>query len=361
MSTHPTGASRHRIGVLGLGGYLPPRIRDNSEVARHAGVSPDWISERTGVHARHVAAPGQAASDLATAAVHAATEAAGIEPGDLSLLICATSTPDELGPATACRIQAALGAHSAVALDVSAACSGWLFGTKVAHDWLAGAARPGYAAVVGVEAYSKFLDPTDRATSVLFADGAAATVLGPVPDPYGFTDFALGSDGTRADYVLIPAGGSRMPADTGTLRGGAHRIRMDGRAVSHFMDDIFPRIVADALERNGLTVEDIACLACHQPNPAALRRLAARVGVPADRLVVIGDRVGNIGAASTPYALATAAAHDLLHPGDRVLLTVFGAGMTWGTALLHWSGARAVGIDTAHAATDTDDERLPTS
>ncbi|MFE9017987.1 3-oxoacyl-ACP synthase III family protein [Streptomyces sp. NPDC007808] len=357
MSTRPNGMSRHRIGVLGLGGHLPRRVRANSEVARAAGVSPEWISERTGVHARHVAAPGEAASDLAAAAVRSATRAAGIEPGDLSLLICATSTPDELGPATACRIQAALGAREAVALDVSAACSGWLFGTKVAHDWLAGSERPGYAAVVGVEAYSKFLDPTDRATSVLFADGAAATVLGPVPHPYGFTDFALGSDGTRADYVLIPAGGSRMPADPGTLRGGDHRIRMDGRAVSHFMDQIFPRIVADALDRNGLTLDDLACLASHQPNPAALRRLAARVGVPEDRLVIIGDRVGNIGAASAPYALATAAAQDRLRPGDRVLLTVFGAGMTWGTALLHWSGARSVGIDIARTPVDTDHER----
>jgi 3-oxoacyl-[acyl-carrier-protein] synthase-3 len=186
-------------------------------------------------------------------------------------------------------------------------------------------------------------------------------VLGEVPEPDGFTDFALGSDGTRADYVLIPAGGSRIPADTRTLRCGAHHIRMDGRAVSHFMDAIVPRIVADALDRNGLTLQDIACLASHQPNPAALRRLAERVGVPAERLVIVGDRVGNIGAASAPYALATAAARDQLHLGDRVLLTVFGAGMTWGTALLRWSGARAAGIDTARTPAGTDNGRLFTS
>ncbi|MBH0243270.1 ketoacyl-ACP synthase III, partial [Streptomyces cavourensis] len=200
-----------RIGVLGLGTHLPAGVRDNEEVARDAGVTAQWIGERTGVLTRHVAGPDEAASDLAAHAVRSAVEAAGIGIADVGLLVCATSTPDELGPSTACRVQALVGAHRAVALDVGAACSGWLFAAKVAYDWLRGSERDGYAVVVGVEAYSKFLDPTDRGTSVLFADGAAATVLGPVAEGHGFADFRLGSDGTQAGLVLIPGGRSELP------------------------------------------------------------------------------------------------------------------------------------------------------
>ncbi|MBC3839722.1 ketoacyl-ACP synthase III [Streptacidiphilus sp. 4-A2] len=322
-----------------MGTYLPERIRTNEEVARTTGVTAEWISERTGVHTRHVAAPGQASSDLAAAAVSAALTAAGVRPDQLDLLVCATSTPDELGPSTGCRIQGLLGADHAVAMDVSAACSGWLFAAKVAHDWLSSDPSVRFAAVVGVETYSKFLDPADRGTAVLFADGAAAAVLGPVEPPYGFTDFAFGSDGTLADQVLIPAGGSRHPASGASLRDGGHFIRMEGRAVGAFIADVFPELVRRALERNRLELADIDCLAAHQPNPALLRRLSRQLGLPDDRVVVVGDRVGNIGAASAPFALASAATLGRLHHGATVLISVFGAGMTWGSSLLTWSGA----------------------
>lgn len=327
-----------RIGVWGTGSYLPGRIRTNEEVAEAIGVTPEWIRDRTGVRARHVAAADEAASDLAAAAVRSAAEAAGVDPADIGLLVCATSTPDELGPSTACRIQGLLKASKAVALDVSAACSGWLFAAKVAHDWLRENPGLGFAAVVGVEAYSKFLDPADRGTAVLFADGAAAAVLGPVPEPYGFADFEFGSDGSLADLVLIPAGGSRRPASQATLQDGGHSIRMDGRAVSHFIKDVFPRLVRDSLHRNGLELRDIDRIVAHQPNPVLLRTLAQQIGISEDQLVIVGDEVGNIGAASSPYALATAA-RGALSPGDTVLITVFGAGMTWGSALLTWYGA----------------------
>ncbi|MDN3029283.1 ketoacyl-ACP synthase III [Streptomyces sp. S.PB5] len=335
-----TGAAdRRRVGVLGMGTFLPPRVRTNAEVARDAGITAEWISLRTGVRERHVAAPDEAASDLAAHAVRAAADAAGIGVRDLGLLVCATSTPDELGPSTACRIQAALGASRAVALDVGAACSGWLFAAKVAHDWLLASPEIRYAAVVGVEVYSKFLDPADRGTAVLFADGAAASVLAPVAHPQGFAHLALGSDGTLADRVLIPAGGSRLPAAEATVARGEHRIRMDGRTISRFVTEVFPRLITGTLDRAGLRIEDIDRVVAHQPNPVLLRRIGAELGIPADRLVVVGDEVGNIGAASTPYALAAAAPG--LRAGDRVLLAVFGAGMTWGSGLLTWSGAPA--------------------
>lgn len=356
-----TGPAVERgIGVLGMGTYLPRATRTNAEVARATGVSAEWISERTGVHTRHIAAPHQAASDLAAAAVRSAAAAAGIDPRAIDLLVCATSTPDELGPSTACRIQALVGADRAVALDVGAACSGWLFATKVAHDWLRADSSVRHAAVVGVETYSKFLDPADRGTAVLFADGAAAAVLGAVDPPNGFTDFTLGSDGTLADHVLIPAGGSRAPASADTLADGGHHIHMDGRAVSHFISDTFPRQVRAALERGGLEISDIDRLIAHQPNPVLLRRLGRELGLADDRVTVIGDAVGNIGAASTPFALATAAGTAPgLRPGDLVLITVFGAGMTWGTALLRWSGAPAL-LTAAAAQRAALLERLPT-
>ncbi|MGG7575422.1 3-oxoacyl-ACP synthase III family protein [Streptomyces sirii] len=333
-----------RIGVVGMGTYLPRTTRTNQDVAAAAGVTPEWISRRTGVHTRHVADPAEAASDLAAAAVRAAVAAANIDIDQVDVLIAATSTPDELGPSTACRVQALTGARHAVALDVSAACAGWLFAARVAHDWLRGNRGSRYAAVVGVEAYSKFIDPADRGTAVLFADGAAAAILGPVPGGGGFTDFRLGSDGTGAHHVLIPAGGSRIPASPATLGAHRHHIHMDGRAVRDFIARIFPQLVNEALVRNRLRLEDIDAYITHQPNPVLLRDLGEHIGIPPERLVIVGDEVGNIGAASAPYALATAASRGLLPRGGRILLAVFGAGVTWGSALLTWTGAPAIRI-----------------
>ncbi|GAB2720444.1 3-oxoacyl-ACP synthase III family protein [Kitasatospora kifunensis] len=344
MSSTGAAAPPPAIGVLGMGTYLPTEIRRNEDIAQAAGVTARWITERTGVLRRHVAAPQQAASDLASEAVSAACRAAGLAPGQLGLVIAATSTPDELGPATACRIQARIGAHHATALDVSAACSGWLFATRVAHDWLRAEPELRYAAVVGVEAYSKFLDPTDRGTAVLFADGAAAAVLGPVAPGAGFAGFQLGSDGRGAHHVLIPAGGSREPASPQSLAEGHHRIRMDGRAVRDFIVEVFPRLVHGTLQRHGLDLLDIDAFVTHQPNPVLLRSIGADLGIPAERLHIVADRTGNLGAASTPFALATAAGRGALRPGARVLVCVFGAGLTWGSTLLTWTGAPAVDV-----------------
>ncbi|MFG2885446.1 3-oxoacyl-ACP synthase III family protein [Streptomyces sp. NPDC048297] len=344
MSTAPG------IGVLGMGSHLPTRIRTNKEITDTLGLPSGWILERTGIRERRVAAADEAASDMAAAAVRSALEAAGRDPSDLGLLVCATSTPDELGPSTACRIQGLLGAKQAVAFDVAAACSGWLFAAKTAHDWLRQAPGTGYAAVVGVEAYSKFLAPGDRGTSVLFGDGAAAAILGPVPAQEGFGDFHFGSDGTLADWVLIPGGGSRRPASPDTLGQGDHYIHMDGRAVSRFIQETFPRLVHGALARNNLTLDDIDCVIAHQPNPILLRTLGDQLGIGDDRMIIVGDEVGNIGSASAPYALTAAADRHALRPGDRVLITVFGAGMTWGSALLNWSGAPAVSAAPARTA-----------
>jgi 3-oxoacyl-(acyl-carrier-protein) synthase III len=329
------------VGILGTGGFLPTRIRSNEEVAAAARVTTEWIVERTGVHRRHVIGPGQATSDLAAGAVRAALDSAGLTAQDLDLLILTTSTPDELGPSTACRVQALLGAHRAVAFDVSAACSGWLFGARVAHDWLRAGTGERYAAVVGCEAYTPFVDPGNRATAVLFADGAGAAILGRVPVGQGFAPIMLGSDGRHAGDVLIPAGGSRRPASPETVAQGGHLIHMDGRAVRDFILEIFPKAAASALQRSGLDPQDIDLVVTHQPNPILLRRACEEAGLGTDRLVVVGDEVGNIGAGSLPYGLAKADADGRLKPGDRVLVVAFGAGLTWGSTILTWTGTGA--------------------
>ncbi|MFJ2885134.1 beta-ketoacyl-ACP synthase 3 [Streptomyces sp. NPDC087305] len=328
------------IGVLATGSCLPERILTNDEVAEAAGVNPDWIVQRTGVLRRHIAEPEQAASDLAAEAVRKALTAAGLPASALGLLVLATSTPDELGPSTACRVQALVGADNAVAFDVAAACSGWLFAARVARDWLRSGTGERYAAVVGVEVYSRFVDPADRATAVLFADGAAATILGPVPPGTGFAPIRLGSDGTGAGDVLIPAGGSRLPASPQTVAEGRHKVHMDGRVVRDFILRIFPKVLGDALDRNGLRLADIDLLVSHQPNPLLLRRAAADAGLPEDRVVIVGHEVGNIGAASLPYALAGADHDGRLRTGSRVLVTAFGAGLTWGSTVLTWTRTR---------------------
>ncbi|WP_416970979.1 3-oxoacyl-ACP synthase III family protein [Streptomyces sp. 4F14] len=331
------------VGVVGAGSYLPARRRTNDEVAVAAGVSAEWIAGRTGVLARHAAAPEEAASDLGAAALKSALAAAHLEVEQLDVIVVATSTPDELGPATACRVQALVGARQAVALDVTAACSGWLFGARVARDWLAQDPSARYAAVVGVEAYSKFVDPTDRATASLFGDGAAATLLGPVAEGRGFGAFTLGSDGRYADHAMIAAGGSRLPVTRG------QRITMNGKGVRDFILDVFPRMLAQALGRGRVTLDEVALVVTHQPNPVLLQRAAREMGVTDRQLVVVGDEVGNIGAANIPYALAKAASDGRLRDGDLVVLIAFGGGVTWGTTLLRWSGASAVRVAPALA------------
>ncbi|WP_194837699.1 3-oxoacyl-ACP synthase III family protein [Nocardia sp. XZ_19_369] len=330
-------SSNRAIGVLGAGGFVPPQVRTNEEVADDlTGVTPEWIVERTGIYQRHVSSDGQSASDLAVEAVRNALDAAGLDAGDLDLIIVTTSTPDELGPSTACRVQALLQAHQAVAFDVSAACTGWLFGTRVAVDYLCAGTGARCAVVVGVEAYSHFLDSEDRATAVLFGDGAGATILGPVPAGTGFSPIELGSDGDHAGDVLIPAGGSKRPASPDTLEQGQHVIHMDGRAVRDFILEIFPKAAATALRGAGLTADQIDVIVTHQPNPVLLRTACAEAGFDVDRLVIVGDMVGNIGAGSVPYALAKASAEGQLHAGDRILIVGFGAGVTWGSTVLTW-------------------------
>lgn len=326
------------VVISGVGGYLPSEEVTNYQIAERAGVSADWIAQRTGVRTRRRAAPDEATSDLAARAAEKALASAGRRPEELGLIVSATSLPDELGPSVACRIQGGLGALNAVAMDVGAACSGFLYALEVARCWLH--ARPGAppVLVVGAEVYSRFVDPADRGTASIFADGAGAVVLTTGDTGEGLAPIRLGADGRGADLVGVFSGGTRRPASTETVGSGEHTIRMNGRAISDFTLRQFPLMVRECLEDNDLSLEDIALVVSHQPNPLLLKKAAAQAGIPEDKIVITGDRVGNIGAGSVPFGLAHAQATGRLRHGDRVLLLAFGAGMTWGCGLLTWSG-----------------------
>ncbi|MFE7992723.1 3-oxoacyl-ACP synthase III family protein [Streptomyces shenzhenensis] len=335
FAVHEQGTS---IGITGIGTYLPPRVRTFADTATMVGMPEQWVLERTGIRSRHVADDDQATSDMAAQAVSSALMSAGLTAEQLGLILVATTTPDEPCPSTACRVQGLIGAGQAVAMDVAAACSGWLFAAKVAQAWLTSNPEVEHAVVVGSETYSRFLNPGDRATAALFGDGAAATVVSRVAGGEGFAPIILGSDGSRGDFAWIPGGGSRIPASAETVRERSHTVHMDGRAARVFVYEVFPKLVAEALARTGTHPEELAAVVAHQPNPVLLRRAYANTALPPDKLVVTGDRVGNLGAGALPHALNEAAVSKKLVPGDKVLMVAFGAGLTWGSTVLTWSG-----------------------
>ncbi|WP_431885462.1 3-oxoacyl-ACP synthase III family protein [Micromonospora wenchangensis] len=328
-------------GILATGACLPEQVVTNASLAAALGVTADWIVDRTGVHERRAAAPGEATSDLATHAARQALDRAGVDAADVGLIILGTSTPDLPLPATACRVQANLGAWGAYAMDLDAVCTGFVYALDVAHKIMRCDPAIRYAVVIGADTYSRILDYSDRRTSVLFGDGAGAVVLGRSADAAGIAYTRLGSDGRQHDLVRIPAGGSRAPASTATVAHGGHHFTMDGRAVRAFAERKLPELVADATAACGLTVADLDLLVPHQANVRLLREVTKELGFVADQVAISGTHYGNTGAASVPVTLDAAIDAGRVRPGARVLLAAFGGGMTWGSALITWPGGTA--------------------
>lgn len=329
------------LSILGVGGYVPEQVVTNGELEAAFGLGAGWIEERTGIVQRHVAAPDQATSDLAEIAARRALAAAGVDPADLGLVVVGSCTPDRLFPATACRLQHLIGARSAVAFDVSAACSGFMFALHTAVAWLQASYGVGPALVVGADVLSRFADPEDRPTKVIFGDGAGAAVVGPSPVP-GIEHLNLGSDGSLVDYVSIPAGGSQTPATLETVLAGRHYMAMRGRDVSAFVRSQLAGLLEDEMRAGGVSNREITRLVPHQPNPKLIRSVAEEAGFDSSRMVLTAERVGNIGAASVPYTLADGVARGAIRPGDKLLLAAIGAGMTWATGLLTWAPTGAL-------------------
>ncbi|MDH3473456.1 MAG: ketoacyl-ACP synthase III [Rhodospirillales bacterium] len=321
-----------RSQIAGCGSYLPDRVMSNEELARRVETSDEWISKRTGIRQRHLAAEGQVTSDLGFEAATAALAQAGLTADAVDLIVCATSTPDETFPATATRIQARLGMTRGAAFDVQAVCSGFVYGLAVADNFIR-AGQAGTALVIGAETFSRILDWDDRGTCVLFGDGAGAVVLerangaGNAADR-GLLSTHIYSDGRHHDALYVD-GGPSSTQSTGHLR-------MEGREVYRHAVVRMAEAIDTALEANGLTPGDIDWLVPHQANLRIIESMAHRLNLPQDRVVVTVDRHANTSAASIPLALSEAVADGRIREGDLVLMEAMGGGFTWGSALARW-------------------------
>jgi 3-oxoacyl-[acyl-carrier-protein] synthase-3 len=327
-----------RAAILaGLGACVPPRVVTNADLAA-AGLdtTDQWIRARTGIAQRHVADPGTATSDLAVEAGARALKSSGM--AEVDTVLVATSTPDRVCPSTAPEVASRLGLTDVAAFDVNGVCAGFVYALATASGLIAtGTAER--VLVIGAEVFTRIIDPTDRATAVLFGDGAGAVVVrAGEPDELGAVGpFDLGSDGELADILSVPAGGSRRPADADSVAERAHYLHMEGKEVYRHAVRRMVTSSKRVLERAGLGVDDVDRFVGHQANARILDAVASRLGVPEERRVLNVARYGNTSAASIPLALTDAGAQ----PGERLLLTAFGAGLSWGSALLTWPDLRA--------------------
>ncbi|MCK0208592.1 ketoacyl-ACP synthase III [Starkeya koreensis] len=319
-----------RSVVRGLGAYLPGRCLTNADLAQMVDTSDDWIVQRTGIRERHIAAEGEVTSDLALAAAKAALADAGLEPGDIDLIVLATSTPDNTFPATAVSVQAGLGITHGAAFDLQAVCSGFVYALATADNFLkSGQYRR--CLVIGAETFSRILDWSDRTTCVLFGDGAGALVLEAVRDEAdgrGVLTTHLRSDG-RFKNKLFVDGGVSSTRSVGYLR-------MEGREVFRHAVGMITDVIVDAFEATGEDAETIDWFVPHQANRRIIDASAVKLGIAPEKVVITVDRHGNTSAASIPLALAAAHADGRIKRGDLVLLEAMGGGFTWGSALVRW-------------------------
>jgi 3-oxoacyl-[acyl-carrier-protein] synthase III len=317
------------ITITGLGCKVPDRVMTNNELSQYVDTSDEWIVERTGIRERRMAAPEEALSDLALPAARAALEQAGLEGKDIDLIIVATVTPDMAFPSTGALLADQLGAKDAAAYDLSAGCTGFMYALAQGYGMLAGGLAK-RALVVGGDVLSKILDWSDRSTLVLFGDGAGAVVLEAASEQ-GFLGFELGADGGGGSSLWLPGSGSR------TFEDPERFVKMNGREVFKFATRILVQSAEDLLAQCNATIDDVDLYIPHQANVRIIEHATRKLGVPSDRVVINVDRYGNTSSGSIPLALADALADGRLRPGQLVLMTGMGAGLTWGSALIRWT------------------------
>ncbi|MCR5175293.1 MAG: ketoacyl-ACP synthase III [Anaerovibrio sp.] len=323
-------------GILGTGYYLPEKILSNNDLETIVDTSDEWITERTGIKERRIAADDEATSDLAIRAAEMALKDAKTSPEEIDLIIVATLTSDRIIPSTACMIQNRLGASRAAAFDLSAACAGFAYGLTVAAQFIeTGAYKK--ALVIGAETLSKYINWEDRNTCVLFGDGAGAAVIGQVEDGFGLLSFDLGSDGAGGDAIQIPSSGSLMPVSKESIDQRLNLIHMNGKDVFKFAVKVMGNTVKRSLEKLDMPKEKIDWLVPHQANIRIIQSAARRLAMPMDKVVVNIQKYGNMSAACIPIALAEAAAEKRFHKGDIIALSGFGAGLTWASCIIRWS------------------------
>jgi len=321
--------------LAGLGSYTPERILTNADFEKLLDTSDTWIRERTGIRERHIARDDETTGQMATAAATAALTEAGIRAEDLDTIICATATPDRLLPSTAVDIQAMLGASNARAFDISAACSGWVYGLVVGNGLIAGGAAE-RVLVIGAEKLTAIMDWQDRSTAVLFGDGAGAAVLTKGDGSRGIVSSYLKSDGKLAELLWRPGGGTINPPSEAMLAERSYFIRMAGREVFKNAVRSMADAASRALESAGITGDQVDLLVPHQANLRIIEATANHASIAMDRVYVNVDRYGNTSSASIPIALDEARRAGRLKPGMTVLLVTFGAGFTWGAMVLKW-------------------------
>ncbi|MFM9332283.1 beta-ketoacyl-ACP synthase III [Paenibacillus mesotrionivorans] len=323
------------VGILSTGKYVPERILTNADLEKMVETNDEWIVTRTGMKERHIAREDQASSDLAYEAALIALKKANLAPEDLDLILVATITPDSAFPSTACILQNRLGAKKAAAFDLSAACSGFIYGLASASNFIATGMYKN-ALVIGAECLSKITDYTDRNTCILFGDGAGAVVLGEVPEGRGFLSFELGADGSGGELLKLAGGGSRMPSSQSTVDNKQHYIYMAGSEVFKFAVRIMGNAAEEVLRKAGLEKSDIDLLVPHQANIRIIQSAVHRLNLPEEKCMINLHKYGNVSAASIPLALAEADEEGRIKPGDCVVLVGFGGGLTWGATAIRW-------------------------
>jgi len=325
--------------ISALGTFVPPGILTNEQLSRMVETNDTWIRERTGISERHIADPSVATSDMAIAAAKIALAQRGIAPTDIGVIILCSVTPDTMFPSTACIIQHALGATGAWGFDLSAACSGFLYGLTVGSQLVASGAHK-YVLVLGADTMSRIIDYTDRATCILFGDGAGAFLLEPSQDAAtegGYIGHLNEIDGSGAPFLNMPAGGSRLPASAETVAKRQHYVKQEGQQVFKYAVKKMADLSEALLAKHGLSAADVKLLVPHQANSRIITACAERLGMPLDRVMINLDRYGNTTAATLPLATNQAIAEGRLKKGDLVLLAAVGAGYTAGASLWRWA------------------------
>ncbi|MBE7500269.1 MAG: ketoacyl-ACP synthase III [Verrucomicrobiales bacterium] len=321
--------------IAAVGAYVPERVVTNADLEQLVETSDEWIFTRTGIKERRQAAAGEATSDLAAKAAQRAMANAQVSADQIDLIITATVTPDMPFPSTSCLVQQKIGAKRAAAFDIEAACSGFIYALEIGQQFIMSRTYD-TVLVIGADKLTSVVDWADRNTCVLFGDGAGAAILQNRPGSHGLLTVCLGADGSKGDVLCVPGGGSRLPASTQSLAQRQHYIRMDGRETFKYAVQAMLAAGKEALTRCELDISQIACVIPHQANRRIIEAVSERLGARPEQVFINLDRYGNTSAASVALALDEAVACGRVQRGDLILLVVFGAGFTWGAAVIEW-------------------------
>jgi len=329
------GFQGRTCSIISVGSYVPQRVLTNAELEKLVDTSDEWITSRTGIKERRVAAPNEFTSDMASFAALRAMESGGISQEQIDLIIVATITPDMMFPATACLVQQKIGARRSAAFDIEAACSGFIYGLEIGQQFIMSRTYD-TVLVIGAEKLSTIVDWTDRNTCVLFGDGAGAAILQHRPEAHGLLTACMGAEGDKAELLCMPGGGSRCPATTDSVKARLHFLRMDGKETFKSAVTAMYTAAQEALRRCEINISQIKCVIPHQANRRIIDAVGDRLGVKPEQVFVNLQKYGNTSAASVAIALDEAVRTGRIQRGDLVLMIVFGAGLTWAAAVIEW-------------------------